>query len=142
MSDKARRPRWIPVDSRIGERWSGLTAIAWGVWLLLPWQSFTVPTFRWLGQLLPENVAGGLMVALGLATLLVASNGARSRVAFNAALTFAWSFLAVTSLLSLPPSTAFVLQGMMALKQMTFVVNAYLDVKAEQWQTGRENSSP
>lgn len=142
MSDKAKRPRWIPVDSRIGERWAGATAIAWGLWLLLPWPSFSVPTFRVLGQIATENIAGMGMVVLGVTALLVASNGARSRVVVNALLAFAWCFLAITSLLSLPPSTAFVLQGMMGLKQMTFVVNAYLDCKADEWQSKREISSP
>lgn len=142
MSDKPRRPRWVPVDSRIDERWAGATAIAWGVWLLLPWQSFAVPTFHVLGQIAPENAVGVGMVALGVATVHVASNGAKSRVVVNALLTFAWIFLAITSFLSLPPSTAFVLQGMMGLKQMTFVVNAYLDCKADTWQSKRETSSP
>lgn len=143
MKAEARhRRRWIPMDSRIGERWAGATAIAWGVWLLLPWASFQVSAFRVLGEIVPENVAGGFMVALGLVVALAASNGARLRMVVNGLLTFAWWFIAVTAFVSMPASTAFVLLAMMGLKQMTFVVNAYLDCKAEAWASTRENTSP
>jgi hypothetical protein len=140
MGDKA-RPRWIPVDSRIGERWAGVTAMAWGAWLLLPWSSFQVSAFRLLGEIVPENAAGAFMVALGLTVVLTASNGARRRMVANAVLTFAWWFIAATAFISTPASTAFVLLAMMGSKQATFVVNGYLDCKAEQWLT-RENTSP
>ena len=139
--ENTRRPRWIPMDSRIGERWAGVTAMAWGAWLLLPWASFQVSAFRLLGEILPENVAGGIMLGLGLAVVLAASNGARLRMGANAVLTFAWWFIAATAFISTPASTAFILLAMMGLKQMTFVVNAYLDCKAEAWLT-RENTSP
>ena len=119
-----------------------MTAIAWGAWLLLPWPSFEVSAFRMLGSILPENVAGCLMVLIGLAVLLAASNGARLRMVVNGMLTFAWCFIAVTAFLSAPASTAFVLLAMMGIKQMTFVLNAYLDRKAGAWQSKRETSSP
>lgn len=92
-------------------------AIAWGGWVLLPFDAFaSSATFALMAKLAPEWAWGITLLALGaahFAIVLVGAIKARRAAVFVGA--FAWTVIALIFILSNPLSTATVTYSLLAI---------------------------
>lgn len=116
----------LPRSPRAGERWLALTPAAWGLWLLLPLNTFGAGFGATIGgHMLDENGWGLLALALGVFSMIgAACCRPRVRVAASVTLTLFWMFLAATIIPT--GATSAVLYLMLGLRQATFIYESVL----------------
>lgn len=116
------------------ERWQAIMAIVWGLWLLLPWETFRVSViFIGLESHAPEWVWGLATLAAGLLAFGASYNGPGLRVLANLWMVLGWAYIAAAALHSVPPATIGALLAGLALKQVTLFWDALMDWQAKQW---------
>lgn len=60
----------------------GVLTLVWGVWCLMPWDTYGAsPIYGWVGALIPENWGGATCVALSLPLVASAAAPRTSRIA-------------------------------------------------------------
>lgn len=128
----------LPWSPRAGERWLALTALAWGVWLLLPLNTFRAGlASTLLSEVASEEAWGVFGVALGVAALIIQRQPwPRLRVLMSALLTVFWFFLAAVTL-SVSSASSVVLYLMLGLRQATYLYEDVLDWRGGVWTSSK-----
>ena len=129
---------FLPRTPRAGERWLALTALAWGVWLLLPLNTFRAGlASTLLSEVASEEAWGVFGVALGVAALIIQRQPwPRLRVLMSALLTVFWFFLAAVTL-SVSSASSVVLYLMLGLRQATYLYEDVLDWRGGVWTSSK-----
>lgn len=127
-----------PKSPRAGERWLALTAVAWGVWLLLPLNTFGAGLANTLlAQLATEELWGLLGVTWGaLAYGASCGRWPRLRVLMHVVLTILWIFLAGVTM-SVSAASSGVLYLMLGLHQAVYLYESILDWRGGVWKANR-----
>ena len=126
----------LPKSPRAGERWLALTAMAWGLWLMLPFDAFAAGLSRTLlARMMGEDAWGAFALFIGAFVLTVSyTHWLKVRVAANVLLTVMWMFLAVVTLsVSIAPTG--VLYLALGLQHATHVYDSILGWRGERWRT-------
>jgi hypothetical protein len=107
------------MDTEPIELIGGGTKVLMGVWLLIPWQSFTSsPTFAVLG-VLPEWAWGTFLLVVGLAHLAALRSGHHSWRGMAALIGFlVWFSFAFVFVVTNPPAFGWIMFLSVALAQM------------------------
>lgn len=118
---------------RYGEKWNALTAIAWGLWLLMPPDTFKSGLGATLiGQIAPEDIWGIAGIVVGLLALAASySEMTKVRVVCGIFLTALWFLLAAVTL-SVSTASSGILYAMLWAQQMAYVYDAVADWKQEE----------
>lgn len=86
---------------------TGIASLFWGIWLLLPIQSFGTASYAFINSLAPESAWGGFMLVSGSLQLLFAVRGNfHSREVSMKFSALGWAFIATGFILSGTWSTA------------------------------------
>ena len=126
----------LPKSPRAGERWLALAAMAWGAWLMLPFNAFAAGLSRTiLPRMLAEEAWGAFAVLIGVFVLTASyTHWLKVRVAAYAFLTAMWMFLAcVTLSVSIAPTG--VLYLALALQHATYVYDSILAWRGAVWRS-------
>ncbi len=104
-------------DFEFAELLSGLTAALWGLWLLLPWDTFEPsPGFSVMRVLAPEWGWGLVMTFIGISQLYaLLIDERRPRLNFSLMASAAWVFIATAVGWANPTGTGVIIFSMFAL---------------------------
>ena len=94
-----------------------LTMLLWGLWVVLPWDTFRAsPAWRIVAEVLPEALAGWLWLAVGTLSLVAfLRDWRRIRAGCAVVRCGPWTLIAVGLILAAPTSTGAVVYPMFAL---------------------------
>lgn len=86
---------------------SGLAMALWGLWLLIPWVTFSTPAYAFMYNLAPEWIWGAAMLVLGATQLsyVLLGNIQHRKWSMQIA-TLVWLFIAVNFAIARIESTA------------------------------------
>lgn len=125
---------FLPGDPHAGERWNALTAALWGLWLLLPIDTFGAGLSKTLigtiGNETQWGIFGFILGSLSLAALT--GEWWRLRGATNVLLTMMWFLLALVTLTQSTASSG-VLYLMLWMQQMSYVYESVIQWRGDKW---------
>lgn len=98
----------LDTDTFSLETMLGIESFLWGLWLLLPFDTFSAsPVYSVMNQIAPEHVWGIGMIVLGIAQIMVlCTHNPKARYIFSTGALFVWLFTDVGFWLSGSPSAA------------------------------------
>lgn len=126
---------FLPDSSHVGEKWNALTAMAWGIWLLLPQDTWGAGLYRTFIGAIGTEIQWGLAATVlgGLSLAACIGEWSRLRTSTNILLTMMWFLLALVTLTQSTASSG-VLYLLLWGQQMTYV---YSSVASGEWKGGR-----
>lgn len=125
-----------PQAPQYSERWQAIMAMTWGLWLLLPWETFEATlVFDDLGERAPEWFWGLATVTAGGLAFLASYNGPGLRVLANLWMLLGWAYIAAAVLHSSPPATIGGLLVVLAVRQAALWWNDLMEWQAKRWTT-------
>lgn len=107
-------------DTLLPEVFNSTLSIAWGLWLLMPMDSFhsSIPGLALMGVFAPEPAWGVIILVIGLWQIAAVYVGNRTRRRIGMIISAAmWTFIATFVTLANPHSTGTVVYSMLALSQ-------------------------
>lgn len=107
--------------------------IGWGLWLMIPFETFSQAPWAFLDRIAPEWVWGTLSVAIGLLMIAVSFDGPGARTAVSTIMVVGWLFIGFASLLTFPPATVSILFLLLGARQMHLAWRSATEWRNRRW---------